>query len=405
MPTLVRTHPRATGVVVVLVLAAAGAGAYLSLRDAGSADAQQATTSIQTVSTGTIRQSVSATGALAPAKEEELNFGASGQVTHVDVKAGQHVKKGQALAKIDSATLKSTVAQAKSSVASARAKVDDDETNDATDTQLSADEAALKAAKNQRASAKSQLRDATLRSPIAGAVAEVNLTRGQTVSGSSSGTGNTGAQGGSDSSGSSAQVLVISTDKWIVNATVDASSVGQLKKGDQAQLTATGATQTVYGTIESIGLVSSSTSGTASYPVVVDVTGAQKGLHDGASVTATLIYKQLSNVLVVAQTALHRNSNGGTYVEQVVNGKTVNTNVQTGLSSGGQVQIKSGLSSGAQIVVPVFQRATGSSTAGTTRTGTFPGGGTLPGGGAFPGGANFPGGGGNFPVLNNGGGG
>jgi multidrug efflux pump subunit AcrA (membrane-fusion protein) len=389
--------------VVVLVLAAAGAGAYLSLRDAGSADAQQATTSIQTVSTGTIRQSVSATGALAPAKEEELNFGAAGQVTKVAVKAGEHVKKGQALAKIDSATLKSTVAQAKSSVASARAKVDDDGTNDATDTQLSADKTALKAAKNQRASAKSQLRDATLRSPIAGAVAEVDLTRGQTVSGSSSGTGNTGAQG-SDSSGSSAQVLVISTDKWIVDATVDASSVGQIKKGDQAQLTVTGATQTVYGTIKSIGLVSSSTSGTASYPVVVDVTGAQKGLHDGASVTATLIYKQLSNVLVVSQTALHRN-NGGTYVEQVVNGKTVNTTVTTGLSSGGQVQIKSGISSGAQIVVPVFQRATGSSTTGTTRTGTFPGGRTFPGGGTFPGGANFPGGGGNFPVLNNGGGG
>jgi multidrug efflux pump subunit AcrA (membrane-fusion protein) len=399
----VRTHPRATGVVVVLVLAAAGAGAYLSLRDAGSADAQQATTSIQTVSTGTIRQSVSATGALAPAKEEELNFGASGQVTKVAVKADQRVKKGQALAKIDSATLKSTVAQAKSSVASARAKVDDDQTNDATDTQLSADKTALKAAKNQRASAKSQLRDATLRSPIAGAVADVNLERGQTVSGSSSGTGNTGAQG-SDTSSSSAQVLVISTNKWIVNATVDASSVGQIKKGDQAQLTVTGATQTVYGTIKSIGLVSSSTSGTASYPVVVDVTGAQKGLHDGASVTATLIYKQLSNVLVVSQTALHRNSNGSTYVQQVVNGKTVNTTVQTGLSSGGQVQIKSGLSSGAQIVVPVFQRTTGSSTTGPTRTGTFPGGRTFPGGGAFPGG-NFPGGGGNFPVLNNGGGG
>ena len=325
---------------VVLALAGAGTGTYLSVSGGSSASAQQATTTTQTVSTGTIRQSVSATGTLAPAKEEDLNFAAAGSVTKVAVKTGQHVTKGQVLAKVDSAALASAVAQAKSSVASARSKVDDDETNSASATQLSADKTALTAAKNQLASAKTQLADATLRSPITGAVAAVNLTVGQTVSGGSS---NSSAQG-SDSS-STAQVLVISTDKWIVNATVDASSVGLIKTGDQAQLTVTGADQTVYGTIKSIGLVSSSTSGTASYPVVVDVTGTQKGLHDGASVTATLIYKQLSNVLVIPQTALHRNSDGSTYVEQVVNGKTVQTTVKTGLSSGGQVQIKSGLKS------------------------------------------------------------
>ena len=253
------------------------------------------------------------------------------------------------------------MAQAKASVATAQAKVDADATNGADATQTAADQAALTAANNQLSSAQSQQAQATMTSPIDGVVATVNLVKGQTVSatstsgssgtsgtsgtgttgggaagGGTAGTGGTGAGTSSTTSTTTAQILVISTDSWIVNATVDATSVGLISKGDQAQLTVTGSTATVYGTISSIGLVSSSTSTTASYPVVVAVTGSPSGLHDGAGVTAALIYKQLSNVLVVPSTALHRNSSGGQYVEQVTNGKTVNTTVKVGVASAGR---------------------------------------------------------------------
>jgi multidrug efflux pump subunit AcrA (membrane-fusion protein) len=196
---------------------------------------------------------------------------------------------------------------------------------------------------------------------------------------------------------------VISTNSWIVNATVDATSVGLIAKGEQAQLTVTGATGTVYGTISSIGLVSSSTSTTASYPVVVAVTGSPTGMHDGASVTAALIYKQLTNVVVVPSTALHRNSNATQYVQQVTNGKTVDTTVQVGVASAGQTQITSGLKAGDQIVVPVLptrRPGTGTSTGTGTRGGAGGTGGGFGGGaGGFGGGAGgggFGGGGGGF---------
>src|SRR5262249_42983121 len=155
--------------------------------------------------------------------------------------------------------------------------------NSASDTQIAADQAALTAAQNQLATAQKQLDAATLTSPITGIVASVNLTVGQSVSGSSSGNdnGNNGSNNGnnngasdnssnsSNSSSSDPQILVISTSSWIVNATVDANSVGLIKVGNQAQLSVTGASDTVYGTIASIGLVSSSSSssGTATYPV------------------------------------------------------------------------------------------------------------------------------------------
>jgi len=370
-----RVHPWLTGGAAAVLAAGVAGAVYFGTRsDPASA---QATTTTQTVGTGTIRQSVSASGTLAPAKEENLDFAVSGTVTHVRVAQGQRVRKGQALAKVDSAALASNVASARAQVANAKAKVDDDATNDAGSAQTAADKAALKAARNQLASAKEQLAAATLRSPISGLVAEVNLSVGQSVSGNSS------SANADSSSSTDPAVLVISDKSWIVNATVDATSVGLIKVGNQAELTVDGAAKTLYGTIRSIGLVSSSSSGTASYPVIVDVTGAQSGLHDGSSVTAALIYRQVANVLVVPQLALHR-SPTGTYVDKVVGAKTVHTPVTTGLSSGLQVQITAGLKAGDTITVQLPSARTGSTNGSTNRpTGKFGGGG---GGGDFPGG-------------------
>ena len=63
--------------------------------------------------------------------------------------------------------------------------------------------------------------------------------------------------------------MVVSTDSYIVNATVDDTQVGQVKVGDQAVITPSGSTSTVYGTVSSVGLVASSRLGSsvASFPV------------------------------------------------------------------------------------------------------------------------------------------
>ena len=379
MTRTVRRHPWISGIVAALVLAGAGLGTYFGVRDDTPA-AAATTSNVITVNTGTIRQTVSASGTVAPANQENLNFSVSGQVTRVSVSEGQRVKKGQTLATINSASLSAAVAQAEATVASDQARVDADNSNGATDTQIAADKAALTAAQNQLNTAKQQLDSATLTSPIDGIVASMNLTVGQSVSGSSNNNGSNGNNGNNGNNNSSdPQILVIGTSSWIANATVDANSVGLIKVGNQAQLSVTGVSDPVYGTIASIGLVSSSSSGTASYPVVINVTGTPSGMHDGADVTATLIYKQLSNVLVVPTLALHRDASGGTYVEQVKNGKTVHTTVQPGLESDGQTQIVSGLSAGDQIVVPQPRLGNGNRN-GNGNRGNFPGG-NFPGGG------------------------
>jgi multidrug efflux pump subunit AcrA (membrane-fusion protein) len=386
--------------VAVVVLAGATAGVYFGVIAGDSTPAAAAAiVRTDTVSTGTIRQSVSASGTLAPATDDSLNFSSAGVVTAVNVAEGQTVTQGQALATINAASLAATVAQAQATVASDQAKVAD-EASTATATQVAADNAALAAAENQLTSAQAALAGATLSSPIAGVVASVNLSVGQSVSGSSSGSGSgssgTGTGTGTGSSTSTAQIQVISANTWIVNSTVDATSVGLIKAGDQAQLTITGASATVYGTISSVAVLPSSSSGTASYAVVIAVTGSQTGLYDGSAVTATLIYKQLTNVVEVSALALHRATDGTEYVEKMVSGKPVKTTVGVGISSGAETQITSGLAAGDQIQVEQPAATTGRGTTGTTGTTTRRGTGTTGTGFGGGTGTGFGGGGTGF---------
>jgi membrane fusion protein, macrolide-specific efflux system len=372
-------RPLLTGLVVTL-LVIGGAGTYWLTRGNKKANADPAYRLVA-ASIGTIKQSVSTTGTIAPAAQESLNFSASGKVTSVRVAEGDAVAAGDVLATIDSASLKADLAQAEASLASNEAKVASDETQGITGSQLTADQAAVTAAEGQVTSAQATLAGAALKSPIDGIVATVDVAVGDQVSGSSN-------PAASSDGSSSSQFLVIGTTSWLVNATVDDTQVGLIKKGNQAQITTGSATAPLYGTISSVGLIassSSSSSSAAAYPVVVKVTGSPTGLHAGASATVSLIYKQLTNVLTVPSLAVHT-SNGKSVVYEMSGGKRVPHAVTTGLSSGAETQIVSGLAEGDQVVVDIPQQ-TGTGT-NSKRTG---GGGTFQGPvGDFPGGVVIP---------------
>src|SRR6185437_8315166 len=99
--------------------------------------------------------------------------------------------------------------------------------------------------------------------------------------------------------------------------------LAKIKKGLQAVVTLTGATQPIYGTVASVGIIantSSSTSqtsgNTASFAVTIDVTEAQKGLFAGASATVSIIVEQRDDVLTVPTAALST-VDGKTVVQKV----------------------------------------------------------------------------------------
>jgi membrane fusion protein, macrolide-specific efflux system len=406
----------------VTVVVAAGLGIWIATSSSSATPLITTTTTVQTVSTGTITKTASSSGTIEPANQAPLNFGASGRVTAVDVSVGQTVTAGQTLAAIDSSSLSASLAQAQAILANDEALLSTDQSSSATSSQIASDEAAIASAQTQVASAQTSLSDATLTSTIAGTVATVNLTVGQQVTGSSassasangssassgagsaSGTGASSAQtptGASSSSNassasssansSSTQVLVISTGAYIVNCTVDSTQVGQVKTGDQATITVSGSSSNVYGTVASVGLLATTSSGVSSFPVVIDVTGSPPGLYGGSSSTVSIITQQLQNVIVVPTNAITYSGNTQT-VTLDSSGNKVTKAVGIGAASGGETQVTSGLSVGDKIyVTQVTFRGGARPGAGGSGAGLF--GGT--GSGGFRGGAGggFPGGG------------
>ena len=166
--------------------------------------------------------------------------------------------------------------------------------------------------------------------------------------------------------------------------------------GDQATMTLSGGTTPFYGTVASVGVIPTVTSGVASYPVTIDVTGDPSGLEVGASATVDVVTRVLANVLVVPVAALHTTGTTTTVIVEE-HGHQVSVPIHVGMESAGEVQVTSGLTAGEEVVEPIpkaFRSLTtklGTGAAGLARgAGGFGGGGF--GGGGF-GGGGFGGGG------------
>jgi macrolide-specific efflux system membrane fusion protein len=375
--------------VAVLVIAG-GAGAWFVLAPSA---AQSATPVTATVTSGPQRRTVAATGTVQPAQRADLDFAVSGEVTAVLVAEGDTVTAGQALARVDDALPRAEVAAADSALDAARARRDDDTAAGATDTQLAADDAAVVSAQSRLASAQESFGHATLRATIAGTVVAVGLAVGDQVSGGDGSTPNDDATTPSaapdDQSDDTSAVTVVSTNRYVVAASVASSDVDELKAGQDAEITPVDATEPVAGTVKSVGLVAETAdSGAATFPVTVEVTGERDDIFGGSSATVTIVVERRDDVLTVPSQALHGEGNT-TYVYKIVGGKRVRTTVEIGTAYGPQTEVRAGLAEGDEVELAGFVRIPG---AGNDRNGGKGDGG--PGDTVFPGGGPVPGGGG-----------
>jgi macrolide-specific efflux system membrane fusion protein len=367
-------------VAVVLVVGGGATGAWLLTRDPSAAS----TPLTATVSTQTVQQTVTASGTVEPARSADLDFAVQGTVTGVYVKAGDHVQKGQVLAQVGTSSLTAARNAASASLDAAEEQLDQDEDDDASDIQLAADETAVVAARAGLEEAQQDLDDAALRATISGTVASVDLEVGDVVGGSAS----SASDDSSDSSDSSSQVSIVSTRDFVVSATVSSADVASVKKGLQARITPAGASQTVFGTVQEVGVVAqTSSSGAAVFPVTIEVTGRHSDLYAGTSADASIIVSQRDGVLVVPSRALQTDGDT-TYVEKVVGDGTVKTTVTIGQTYGANTEVVSGLADGDVVQLPGFTLPQGG---GTGDNEELPGGEKPPDGGQVPGGVLVPG--------------
>lgn len=404
MPRDRRRATRVMGWVVAAVaaLVALGVGGWLFLRPgsaaAGASPTPQVTTA--TAARTTQRQTVTTTGTIQPRVQANLNFPVGGTVTQVQARVGTPVHRGDLLAQVDRTSLQSSLALAQANVDAAAANADQVRANAAaTQAQLASADAQLASAQAKRDAAQQSLAQADLTCPIDGTVALVNVAVGDKVTGASStsgggssGSGNAGGAGGSGSgsgsggsssggqgsggssgsgstSASTAQVVVIATDAWQVNASVTSADLGSIKPGLQAEMTQPGSADKVFGTVASVGVVATSSGGSAAFPVVVNVTGTPKNLYAGAPADVTLVVRQFTDVLTVPTAAIST-QDGHPVVQKVVAGRATATPVGVGQVFGQQTEITSGLQEGdeVQVVGRTFARPSGGATPGSGRT-------------------------------------
>ena len=375
---------RAVAAGVVLLVLLGGLGAWLLTREQPAA----AATVTATVGTETIRETVSAQGTLSPAKSSTLTFPVSGTVTSVRVEPGDTVRRGQVLAVVDDDALVAVRRAASASLTAAEEQLDEHLTDGSSDVQVAADESAVVAAEAALADARADVSAARLTADMRGTVTGVGLAVGDVVGGSA-------GMSTSTTTSTSAEVVgveLVSTGRFVVEASVAAADVEAVEAGQQVELEVTGVDEVVYGTVAEVGLVAeTSDTGAAVFPVTVEVTGSREDLYAGTSATLTIIVSQRTDVLSVDSRAL-TTEDGRTYATLVTDGGTEKVEVTTGAVSGRSTEVLSGLTAGDVVQVATFTAPTGDGggRGGGGFGGGFPDGGQLPGGqlpGGVPGGA------------------
>lgn len=197
-----------------------------------------------------------------------------------------------------------------------------------------------------------ELDGATLTAPIAGVVAQVNISAGQAVSG-----------GGASASSTNAVVLY-TPGAYQMTGTVSDSQVNLVAVGQTVQVTPAGATQAVLGKITSISPAATVNSGVATFAVTAQLTDTSNSIRPGISATASIVVNQVVHVLTVPTSAVHT-TGAGTTVEVLTNGVPRAVAVTTGASDPTRTEITSGLKLGQVVVIAVITSSVPSSGTGT----------------------------------------
>ncbi|PRZ42241.1 HlyD family secretion protein [Antricoccus suffuscus] len=219
----------------------------------------------------------------------------------------------------------------------------------ATPQQLAADQAQIDLANAELTQAQQNVDQASVVSPIAGTVATVSVTVGQSVQASTA---------------ADPQFVVVGSGADEVTAHVNDTTVGRIKVGDSVQVLPDGQSSPIAGSVAAIGMLS--TSSPASYPVTIAISGDAPHLYAGGSVQDTIVLGSVKHVLTVPTSAVHNFA--ALHTVTVDNGgKTTTVPVVVGLVGPNRTQIVSGLKSTAVVVLANLDETLPTTTSTTTR--------------------------------------
>lgn len=307
-----------------IVVVALAAGAYLRLGSNDDKDRPRYVT--EAAARADLVVSVSATGNLQPTNKVDVGSELSGTIEAVLVDDNDRVRKGQVLARLDTARLRDQVARSRAQLASAQARVQQSQaslnqaranlerlrevarlsdgkvpskaeldTAEATLARALADEAVAKAAVAESRAVLSvdetNLGKGVIRSPIDGVVLNRRVEPGQTVA-------------------ASFQAPVLFTlaetlSQMELQVDVDEADVGQVQPGQDASFTVDAYPGRRYpARIQRVGYGSQVKEGVVSYLTVLSVDNGDLTLRPGMTATAEIVTARRQDVLLVPNAAL-----------------------------------------------------------------------------------------------------
>ncbi|HDQ98930.1 MAG TPA: efflux RND transporter periplasmic adaptor subunit [candidate division WOR-3 bacterium] len=305
---------------------------------------------------GSIRSVVSATGELRALNQVNIQAQVMGVIERLPVAEGDLVRRGDLLLRLDRSQYEAGLVQARARFTQARLSHTRVESlyarNLVSGEQHEASLAALEMAEAQFRQAEDQYDKTSIRAPIAGTVARVNVREGETV-----------MLGTMNNPGTVVMVLAdMSRMQALVNA--DETDIVSLQVGQAAEVEVDALPDTTFrGRVTRIGYMpaaSLSLAGTEGTDFEVEITldTLIPALRPGMSAAAEIVTAELEDVLVVPIQALGRREVEGRERETVfviAEGRAELRPVRTGRSSDTHIQVTEGLAQGDTLITGPYK--------------------------------------------------
>lgn len=322
-----------------------------------------------------IQNSITATGTIEPVTSVTVGTQVSGIVSKLYVDYNSIVKKGQIIAELDKTNLISELNAAKANLASANSTLNYEHSNynryktlfdkglisaeDYENAKLSYQKAKESVASSRETvnRAQTNLRYATITSPIDGIVLSKSVEEGQTVA----------------ASFSTPELFTIAKDltDMRVIANVDEADIGDVKEGERVTFTVDAyPNDTFEGQVTQVRQEATTTNNVVTYEVVVSAPNTDLKLKPGLTANITIYTMEKQDILCVPSKALRFSPNPETTKGyKIINSRGKNKvwtisdktfkahDVQIGISDGNNTEIVSGIKPGTTIVTDVKEVA------------------------------------------------
>lgn len=304
-----------------------------------------------TVKKQDLKSTVASSGTIASKQAVNLKFKSSGRLAYLNFKEGDSIYQGQVIAGLDSKEQSINLQQAQNTLRERQAtleKVLDDihlfqygnggfsnvgspnETQAQRQTRIVA-EVASDNAYDSLKSAQRAFEDVTLISPVNGIIIQLSPVVGENITATET------------------IARVVDTSDVEFDAEIDESDIAKVLPGQKAEVTLNASPDEVFsGEVSKITQNTKTTSSGATIVIVkIKLTKAPKQFIEGLNGQATIVTKELKNVLAIPQDALLDGKN----VLIKRDGSLETKAIETGFSSDADIEVIMGLSEGEEVVI------------------------------------------------------